>query len=353
MLDKESSYQIDKDKVYDSVLALPSQLASMSKQLKGRKLKEEIKEVDKVVIVGMGGSALGARVIKALAGNELKVPVEIVNDYQLPGFADEKTLVILSSYSGNTEEVINAGEEAKEVESQVLAMTTGGKLMDLAEENDWPVIKINPEKNPSNQPRMAIGYSVLGQIVVLDSLGIWRLKPELLSRTINWLGKQQKKWKKEVDRKNNPAKKLSRKLESKAPILISGEFLKGAVHVFKNQLNENAKTFAVRFDLPELNHHLMEGLGKPESLKKDIHFLLFDSQLYSDKIKKRLAITEEVILKQGYEVTKLEVEGKSKFEQVWEVIQFGGFVSLYLAILHKIDPAPIPWVDYFKKQLKS
>lgn len=352
-LDKESSYKIDESDVYASVLALPDQILSILKQTEELVVSDELKGVNKIVVGGMGGSALGARVIKSLAGGELKVPLEIVSDYHLPGYADENTLVILSSYSGNTEEVLKLAEESKKAGCKNFVITTNGQLQKDAEENNWPTILIDPEQNPSDQPRMAIGYSVMAQMSLFSKMGVWELEPEKISKAVNWLRHQQKNWVKEIDQEDNPTKRLSHQLKDKAAVLIAGDFLQGAVHVFKNQLNENAKTFAVRFDIPELNHHLMEGLGKPDDLDKKLHFLLFDSKLYDSKIRKRIKVTEEVILKQGYEVTRLVVEGESKFDQVWEVIQFGEFVSLYLAVMHKINPAPIPWVDYFKKQIKS
>ena len=353
ILDKESSYKIDKDNVYGSVLALPEQILSIWKQTEDLKISDELKEIDKIVVAGMGGSALGARVIKSLAGKELKVPLEIVNDYHLPGYADENTLVILSSYSGNTEEVLATAKESVTAGCKNYVITTGGELFKMAQDNDWPIIEIDPVENPSDQPRMAIGYSVMAQMSLFNKMGVWNLEPEMIERVINWLSHQQESWVKEIEQSKNSAKRLSFQLKDRAAVLIAGDFLQGAVHVFKNQLNENAKSFAVRFDIPELNHHLMEGLGKPEDLDKKLHFLLFDSKLYEDKIRKRIKVTEEVILKQGYEVTRLVVEGKSKFDQAWEVIQFGEFVSLYLAVLHKINPAPIPWVDFFKKQIKN
>ncbi len=353
ILDKEGSYKIDKSGVYESVLALPDQILSIWNQADDLKVSDELKKIDKIIVAGMGGSALGARVIKSLAGRDLKVPLEIVNSYHLPGYADDNTLVILSSYSGNTEEVLAAAKESITMGCKNFVITTGGELLKMANKHDWPIIKIEPAKNPSNQPRMAIGYSVMAQMSLFNKIGVWSLKSEKIEKVIDWLSHQQKNWVREIDQSKNSAKRLSFQLKNKAAVLIAGDFLQGAVHVLKNQLNENAKTFAVRFDIPELNHHLMEGLGKPEELDKKLHFLLFDSKLYDDKIRKRIKVTEEVILKQGYEVTRLVVEGKSKFDQVWEVIQFGEFISLYLAVLHKINPAPIPWVDYFKKQIKS
>jgi len=352
-LDRQNSYKLDASNVYGSVTALPRQIMSLWEETKGIKIGKACRLVDNIVVVGMGGSALGARVIESMDRDVLKLPMSIVNGYHVPAYVDERSLVILSSYSGNTEEVLSAAREADERKANVLVVATGGKLVEFADEKKWPILKLSDSFNPSKQPRMAIGMSVMAQLMLLAKCGHVTIDEDEVNAVVLNLRSQQKHLGVEIPFKSNPAKQLADKLKEKAVVMIAADHLTGAVHVFKNQLNENAKTFAARFDLPELNHHLLEGLGFPKMLKNVLHFVMFDSELYEPVLRKRLSLTEEVIMKQGYAVTKIKAEAESELNQVWETIAFGEFVSFYLAMLHRLDPAPIPWVDYFKKKLES
>lgn len=344
--------ELGESEVYQSILELPDQLAQMWKLVSNMEMPSEYEVCGQVVVVGMGGSGLGARVVKSLGADKLSKPVELISDYNLPAYVDEDYLVVLSSYSGETKEVLTAASQAGKRGCRVLAITTGGKLQSTADEEGWPLISIKPEHNSSGQSRLGVGYMTMALMMVLKQIEAYQIQGEQVSKTINWMQFQQSKWDQSVPVKENAAKKLSKKLVNKGVMLVSGEFLQGGVHVFKNQLNESGKTFAVRFDLPELNHHLLEGLKKPEGLKKQLVVLLFDSDLYSREMSKRLAVTEEVMMKQGLQTIRLQLEGRSKDEQVWELIQFGEFVSFYLACLYGLKSSSIPWVKYFKEQLQ-
>jgi glucose/mannose-6-phosphate isomerase len=351
LLDRQSAFNIDKSNVYGSVVSLSEQLKHAYEQGRQIKLTAQHRGVDKVIVAGMGGSALGARVIKGFDTDLLKLPFEIVSDYQLPAWADAKTLVILSSYSGNTEEVLEVANQLKRSNALPIVIAAGGKLAQVAKQNHWPAIVFEPKFNPSNQPRMALGYNLGHLLSVLEEAGLVRLPADEISLIDQTLMAQAQRLGKEQPTNSNSAKQLAGTLRGKFAILIAGGHLRGAVYTFKNQLNENAKTFATAFDLPELDHHLLEGLGHPKSLTGSAHFVLFDSPLYSAQIAKRLALTEEVINKQGYGTTRIRTESTRPLAQAFETIQFGSFVSLYLALNNKLDPAPIPWVDYFKKKL--
>ena len=127
--------------------------------------------------------------------------------------------------------------------------------------------------------------------------------------------------------------------------------LMGSAHTMKNQMNENAKNFSALFDLPELNHHLMEGLRFPESNPATTMFWFIDSALYSPRLRQRLALTKEVVEKNQLTAEVWAATAATKLAQAFELIQFGAYISFYLSQLHQLDPAPIPWVDYFKEKL--
>lgn len=352
-LDRKSPYRKDKSGLYDSITSLPQQIQATYEEIKQLKLPKSYRQVNKVVLVGMGGSALGGRVVATLLEDCLQVPLIVHNDYHLPSYVNQETLVILASYSGNTEEVLSAASEIEASKAKTVVIASGGKLKNWVTENKLPSYSMQNLVNPGNQPRMAVGHSVMGVMSILNKLGLAKINQADINATIKKLNTQIDKWKKESKTKNNQAKIIAQKIQGLGVILIAARHLRGATHVFKNQLNENAKTFAARFELPELNHHLIEGLAKPEELKGSLLFLLLDSQIYDEPIRKRLAISEDMIMQQGHETVHVLVDGESKFIQVWEVILFGEFVSYYLAILNGLDPTPIPWVDYLKAKLQG
>lgn len=350
-LDNEASYE-ETGGIYESILLLPEQMRVGFLQVREMELPTNYcREIEKIVVVGMGGSALGARVVKAWGAKKMIVPMEIINDYHLPAYVDAKTLVILSSYSGNTEEVLSAAEETKERGAEVFVISRDGRLSEIAVARKWPKYVIDDQLNPSGQPRMGVGFAIMALLGLLVKLDFLRMDEGVVEAGIGFVEGQMRGMKKEVETAMNPAKKMAEKMVGKEVVLIGARHLSGVSHVMKNQINENAKNWAVKFDIPELNHHLLEGLGLPGEIKKNVLFVLMDSELYEERIAKRVALTEEVLQKQGYETVRLKPEAKEELAEVMEVLMFGSFLSFYLAIANGVKPNEIKWVDYFKQKM--
>jgi len=157
----------------------------------------------------------------------------------------------------------------------------------------------------------------------------------------------------DVNKSNNIAKDLAYKVYEKYPYFIVSEFLTGVVNAIANQTNETSKSISSFRVIPELNHHLMEGLKHPKELKNIAFFIFFYSNLYSKSIKKRFEITKEVVKKNNIKTLWIELMGKTKLDQVFELVSLGSYFSMYLSMLYKEDPTVIPYVDYFKKRLKE
>lgn len=295
-----------------------------------------------IVVCGMGGSAYGGYVVSSLFNQELKIPVISNNDYTLPGFVDSDTLVILSSYSGTTEEVLTCGEEGLKKGYKMVGISSGDKLGEFLKSNNIPSLIFNPEFNPSGQPRLGTGYIVLGTIGLLNRLGLISVSDEEVNQAIKELEENQEDIKKK-------AEALSKKIQGFIPVIVSAEFLEGNGHIVRNQFNETAKSFSAFSYLPELNHHLMEGLKNPND--KKLIFLFLSSDLYSEKLKKRVELTKDVVEKNGISFEEYMPEASSKLSQMLNALSFGGYLTLYLAFLYGQDPSLIPWVDYFKEQL--
>lgn len=326
-------FPLDISDVYGSVKTLPDQCRHAWEEVEKITLPADYRDVNKIVMAGMGGSGLAARVVESL--NLLPHPLTRINDYNLPSWVDQQTLVICSSYSGNTEETVSNLTQALDKKAKVIVVAAAGKLLEISRDKNLPFYQIVPKFNPSNQPRMAIGYSIVGQLALLCRAGLLSLKKEDFVFT-------------PVD--ETEAENFSAKLVNKQIVFVTAGHLTGAFHVVKNQLNENAKTIGFREDLPELNHHLMEGLRFPES-NKNLIFWFALSNLFSEKMKKRLKLTEEVVSKNGVATINHELQTTSQIAQVFELIQFGAMTIFHLTMRNGIDPAPIPWVDYFKQKL--
>lgn len=301
-------------------------------------------QIKNIVFSGMGGSAYGGQVAIHLFKNNLKVPVYINNDYTLPDFVNLNSLVILTSYSGNTEETLQSLQEAKTRGAQMIALTSGGKLAQDMQSLAIPVVVFDPKYNPSGQPRLGTGYIVLGTIEILQKLGLINLSLEEVEKAISDLEKNQQQI-------QDLAKNMAAKVFGKIPAIFAANFLGGNAHILRNQFNETAKSFATYNLLPELNHHAMEGLKNP--LDKKLVVLMIDSNFYPQIIQKRAALTQEVVEKNNVEVLKYQPQGSNEIAQVFDLLLFGGYLSFYLAILYKQDPSVIPWVDYFKEKLAS
>ncbi|OGD86139.1 hypothetical protein A2Z23_03405 [Candidatus Curtissbacteria bacterium RBG_16_39_7] len=343
--------KLDLQNLSGSILALADQVRQVVAGKDKIVVPRAYYGVSNIVVAGMGGSALGPEIVRHLFAPKVKVPITIVRDYSLPAFVDQNTLLILSSYSGNTEETLAAGEEGLKKGAKIVGIATGGKLEQFLKTNSLPSYIFEPKFNPCGQPRMGLGYSIFGILSILTQAGLLDISNSEIEMAIKEIEKANNRFNLEVLRVKNPAKQLAEKINGKIPIVVGAEFLAGNVHTIANQINENAKTFSSWFLLPELDHHLLEGLANPKSNHKNLAFLFLDSNLYSLRIQKRVGVTKEVIGKNGVEFLEFKPGGHSELEQSFEVMVFGSWLSFYLAILADLDPTPIPWVNFLKEKL--
>ena len=343
---------LDKQNVLASIEALPDQIQDAWSATESLVFPDTYPNCRNIVVSGMGGSALGSLIIKGLFKDELTLPLEVYSHYHLPNYVDHNSLVLLSSYSGNTEETLSAAKQALEKKAKIAVITSGGELEKLSQQHSWPIYKIEPTYNPSNEPRMAIGYSVFGQLSILAKLGLINIAGVEVLNLVDHLRSLVKRLTVESVEQNT-AKLLAYSAYDKVIVLSAAEHLIGAVHVTNNQINENAKNLTAEWHLPEFNHHYLEALSFPKSIHENIFFLLFNSPLYTPEVTKRVGITSTVIEHMGYPVEVVEATAPTKLEQVFEIITLGSFFNFYLAMLNNINPAPIPNVDWFKAEMKK
>ena len=209
-----------------------------------------------------------------------------------------------------------------------------------------------PGYNPSNQPRLGVGYTIFGTMVILAKAGMFEIDVKNIEKIIAAMEIWGRKLKPEEKTELNAAKKIATAASGRIPVFVASEFLAGNLHAIRNQVNECSKQFATYLSLPDLNHYAMEGLSYPKSNKKNLVFVFFDSGLYSPRIQKRAELTKKVVAKNGVKTFSYRMKGETKMAQAFELLQLGSWISFYLGILNGVDPVKIPWVDWFKNQLK-
>jgi len=344
--------KLDKKNMRGSIESLWQQCEQVYDEIKKIKFPKSYRKAESILVNGMGGSALGSHIIQALYKEYLKIPFLFMNSYSLPASLSRKDLFIASSYSGNTEEVLTTLKEAQKKKLRILGLASGGKLGQAISSGKIPGYVFNPQHNPCGEPRMGLGYAVFSQFLILKKLGYLKITDAELKKVINFLGGVVELLGPDNPTRSNPAKSMAKALHGKIPVIIASEFLAGNVHVLRNQFNETAKTISCYFLIPELNHHLLEGLQFPKEQKKYLKFVFFESNLYHKRNQKRYQITQTVMEKNKANYMVCPLQTRSKLMQVFEMLIFGSYVTYYLALLNKVNPAPTPYVQYFKRRMK-
>lgn len=352
LLDNPKIYQqIDSDDLYGSLAKFGRQFESGWTAAQFASLNFEMNKIKNIVFVGMGASNLSAYIAHSLAPFLLNLPFEIVSNYRLPAYSDKSTLVILASYSGNTEEVFSCALDAKKRGCYPIVIASGNKLVTLAETEHYPLIRLDEKFNPSHSPRAGLGLSIGALISLLIRLHPSSQKnfdSKEIIRTIERVLDMVSLYK---DTAENPAKTLAAKHKGQGIIIFSANHLEGVGRSAANYLNESAKTMAENFSFPDLNHHLMEGFLYPQGLKDQSSIIILNSSLYPEVLQKKIVLTKDILLQQKYRVTVIKPETSDPVLQVFESLVFLISFSYYLSIVNKVNPATNLWVDYFKNKL--
>jgi glucose/mannose-6-phosphate isomerase len=311
-------------------------------------LPQEYSQTDKVIVLGMGGSAIGGEIIHGLTSAEdNRISIWIYRDYDLPSFIDERTLVIISSYSGNTEETLSAFTKALKTPAKKLVLTRGGELKSIATKEEIPVFIIDYQA----PPRAAFPHSFVSLLGILQKLGLIRDKSVDFQETIYLLHKLSNEFAETVPLISNPAKKLASKLCGYMPIIYGAGILSGVAQRWKDQFNENSKNCAFFELFPELNHNAVAGYGFPPQIKEILFIILLHSTSFHPRVLIRYQATAKLLDKAGINHEFVETRGESALEKLMSLILLGDYVSFYLAILNRIDPTPVNNIDFIKQYL--
>jgi glucose/mannose-6-phosphate isomerase len=301
-------------------------------------LKPCNKKITSMVITGLGGSGIGGTIATQLVSDQIKIPAIINNDYKLPAFVNENTLVIVSSFSGNTEETLEALKIAQSVNAEIACITSGGKVAEIAKENNYNLI-ILPK---AFSPRAMLTYSVVQQFFLFNHYGLINdsFSSEIKS-TVSFLEK-------EVDDIKDFAHQTALALHSKTFVIYSESSIEGVAVRLRQQINENSKCLGWHHVVPEMNHNELVGWAGGKS---EYTVLVLRSSHEYSRSKVRLDISTEIFKKYTPTVIEINAKGSSLIEQSFYHILLGDWISVYLAELNQVDDVEVKVIDYLKGEL--
>lgn len=325
--------------------AFPTHWQQIMEQTQEVELYVDVSRIKNVCFAGMGGSAIGADLIRAYSLKSCPVPVQVVRHYELPSYISEETLFIACSFSGNTEETLTALSNALEKGAQVIGVTSGGNLQKKAISEGFDYIQI-PGGMP---PRAALAYSFVPLFRIFSALGFLDESDDVLNETLDLLKDGVTKFK---DFTSNDALALAEEMNGSLPIIYSDALLMEPVNLrWRGQFEENSKTLAYGNTFPEMNHNEIVGWEHLAHLAGRLTVVLLKDRDDNPRVIKRMEIVKELIVDQALSVIEVTTIGKSRLARLFSLIQLGDWISMYLALLNEIDPTPIAKIDILKSKL--
>lgn len=301
-------------------------------------LRPPVAEIRNIVVTGLGGSGIGGNLAAEVLAKELRVPFLVNKGYTLPHFVNENTLVICSSYSGNTEETLSAFSDALKANAHIVCITSGGKLAQLAEQYNLDKVII-PGGNP---PRSCLGYSTVQQLYILKLLGLVSARFEdELNETINLLEREQ-------EHIRTLAKAIAGQLHNRIPVLYAVSEMESVAVRIRQQINENSKMLCWHHVVPEMNHNELVGwrnrIGNwaPVFLRSREDF---------DRNQQRIEINKGIVAQYADNVLEIYAKGESHTERAFYLIHLGDWASVYLAELNGLDAVEVKVIDHLKNEL--
>lgn len=340
--------RLDRAKMRNLVEGMPAQFGEASEAFKQANL-DVAGQYTSIVLVGMGGSAIGGDLVGAFFQNSLPVPLVVIRDYDVPAFVGEKTLLIAVSYSGNTEETLTALRAAQGKGSKVVCIGSGGTLKEMAASNSFPFLAV-PAGMP---PRCALPHMATSVLLAVGwAFGMPGIEEEV-EETTEVLETMKRHLGLAVSFKENHAKKIAAKCGHKLPVVYSSCRMTDPVaRRWSTQINENAKSLCHYNGLPELDHNEIVGWGLPRDVSYGSYVVFLDPGDLSDRLKKRLRVTKALVSDVA-EVETVVASGGGRLARLFSLVYFGDYVSFYLAMLNGVDPTPIERIDYLKRKIKE
>lgn len=345
--DRAAIARYDGGGMLEAIPRLAEQLADGWARSRSLELPASHRDPDSVTVLGMGGSAIGADLVRAIFSDRLRVPLVTVRDYDLPAHAGPRTLIVAASHSGATEETLSALAQAISRGCPVAAIGTGGPLMAAARKGALPHLEYAGEA----QPRASVGSGVALLAGLLDRAGSLAVSGEEFAEASASVHEMASRCGPSVPTEQNPAKQLAWSLVDRLPVVEAGGFLGPVARRWKTQLNENAKTVAAWEELPEATHNAVVGYAQPEILHERTFVVFLASPDDHPRVALRRSLSIDLLAERqiGHEV--VAVGGRGRLAQAFSAIALGDFTSVYLAILYGLDPTPVAAITYVKERL--
>ncbi|MFN8532774.1 MAG: bifunctional phosphoglucose/phosphomannose isomerase [Dehalococcoidia bacterium] len=306
-------------------------------------------DVRAVAIFGMGGSAIGADLVRCLADTDTLAPIVVIRDYQLPGWVGPGTLAIGASHSGSTEETLTSMRAAIAAGATPIALTGGGPLGDLVLDADGTIVPVRYRA----RPRAALAHLFLPLLRVLARLGLIADRSAELAATVPALQAMRDAWAPEAAEAGNEAKQVARALDGRLPVVVGAGHLAPVAVRWKGQINENAEGWAVSETLPEMNHNVVVGFGLPAEVAKLVSVVFLASPLLPDRLRLRIEVTGDLLDRAGIPHRTILATGLSPLADQLELVHLGDWTSFYLAALRGVDPSRMEPIDQLKAALAS
>jgi glucose/mannose-6-phosphate isomerase len=346
----EAIHAADPDNMLGHILNLPQQLEAGWTTADAVNLPSVLQHIDRVVISGMGGSAIAGSLLAALMSPVSPLPIVVARDYDLPALASgANTLVIASSYSGNTEETLSAFDQARARGCQIVAMATGGRLLELADQFGVPYIRINYQ----SQPRAALGWSLAPLLNIAARLKWLPAVERDLAEALAVM----RAWNRELNAESpiaqNLAKREAGQLMGRIVFVLGAGYFAEVARRWKDQFNENAKAWSAFEALPEADHNFLAGTDWPADFTRNVMALFLTGSRDHARNAKRVELTRRALMMAGCNTDLMTARGESPLAQMLSLIQLGDFMSYYLALLNGAEPTQIEALVRFKAEMAS
>lgn len=348
--DAGTRHSLDPRGMLGAVAGLPAQCRQAWQTAQALELPPDYAHIDRIVMLGMGGSAIAGDIWRVLLQRECAVPVFNVRQYDLPPFVNESTLVIASSFSGNTEEMLSAFDQALAAPAKKLALTTGGKLLTTARANGVPTFTYEFH----GEPRASLGWSLMALLALSAKLGLMPGVERDIREAISVMEQLQNEIGEDIAVAKNPAKQMAKALQEKLAVIYGAGPLTEVAHRWKTQLNESSKVWCFYDELPELHHNAIVGYELPKAIARATAVVMLrSSDLVHRRVQLRYQFTQELLAKAGVDVLTVDGRGESALAQMLSLILFGDYVSGYLAFLYGVDPTPTTPIEQLRNWLAS
>jgi glucose/mannose-6-phosphate isomerase len=345
-LDRATIAEVDVSDQLTDVLALPEHLRDAQWKVESANLGQWDSPAG-LIVAGMGGSAVGGALARAILGDHASRPIIAARSYGLPAWTTPDSTVLCSSYSGNTEETLACYEAAGALGAKRVVMTTGGELAAAARRDSVPVI---PAAG-GFQPRAAVGYATVAALEVAAACGAGLRMGSEIDVAAEHLEALVEEWGPDAP-EDSLAKSIARRIHNTIPLIAGAGLTTPIAYRWKTQINENAKVHAFAHELPELDHNELVGWSGVGGLGPFTQIFLDDSDTHP-RTKTRIDLTTKLIGDAAQDIIRVESRGSTSAERVFSLVMLGDLVSLYVAVLRAVDPGPVEVLERLKGELSA